>query len=434
MPGNRLSVWSWRLCYNAGMRLPDLVYGMAFLAGFPLWMARCLRGEQRRHLRRRFAPGPLPPAKRRIWIHAVSVGEVRAIADLARRAGQAFSLPVVLTVTTLSGYRQARAALKEIPVIPAPLDFSFVIKRYLNYLAPDLLLLNELEVWPNWTRLLKDRGIPMVVANARMSDTAYRRYRRFRRLLAPSFRRPDAWLVQSEAYTPRLMEMGVPADRIRVCGNIKADQALAAAAEVPDREQVFAHLHAREPRQPLVVLASTHEEDENILFPALASLETPPAVIIAPRHPRRTPAICRNLERLQIPFSVWSHASAVDLDRGVLVYDRIGYLMALMAVADRVFMGGTFSPRTGGHNLYEPAALGKSLWGGPHFNNFPEVGRALVEAGAYQVVRDPAAAAAALTPSGGGDAGSGERARKVVESRKGTTDRILEEMRRWLDS
>lgn len=434
MPGNRLSVWTWRLCYNAGMRFPDLVYGLVFLAGFPLWIARCLRREQRRHLRSRFSPGPLPPATRRIWIHAVSVGEVRAVADLARRAGAAFSLPVVLTVTTLSGYRQARKVLEDIPVIPAPLDFSFVIKRYLKHLAPGLLLLNELEVWPNWTRLLKERGVPMVVANARMSDDAFRRYQRFRRLLAPSFRRPDAWLVQSAAYAPRLIELGVPADRIRVGGNIKADQALAAAGDVPDRETVLAHLHAREPRRPLVVLASTHEEDENVLLPALAALETPPAVIIAPRHPKRTPAICRKLERLNIPFSVWSHASAVDLDRGVLVYDRIGYLTALMSVADAVFMGGTFSPRTGGHNLYEPAALAKSLWGGPHFNNFPEVGKALVEAGAYQVVPDTAAAAAALARCGKEDGGSGERARMVVESRRGTTDHILEEMRRWLHS
>ena len=416
------------------MRPLDLLYTMAFLLTFPLWIGRCLQRDQRRHLRRRFAPGHLPPLAGCIWIHAVSVGEVRGIATLVKRVHETFSLPVVLTVTTLSGYNWASKSLSGVTVIPAPLDFSFVIKRYLKALAPRLLMLNELEVWPNWTRLTRRRGIPVMVVNARMSDNAFRRYRRFRRLLAPSFGRPDAWLVQSATYIRHFTDLGVPPGRLYVCGNIKADQALAAARDVPARQDVLAHLHAREPRHPLVVMASTHEEDEAVWLPALAGMEARPAVILVPRHPKRLAAICRRMERLSLPYCVWSHAAAVDLDRGILIYDRIGYLLPIMSVADRVIMGGTFSPRTGGHNLYEPAALAKPVWGGKHINNFPEVGRALAESGAYQVVDHIGQAVIALDGTRDNAGGAGERARRVVEAGQGTTARILDEMKRWLDS
>lgn len=414
------------------MRLPDLVYGLAFLLGFPFWMPRLFHKDQRRHLRRRFFPATPPIGEGCIWVHAVSVGEVRGIADLVSRIRPAFALPVVLTVTTVSGYRWARRSLGDITVIPAPLDFSFVIKRFLRHLSPRLLLLNELEVWPNWTRLARGRGIPVVVANARISGRAFRRYRRFRCLLSSSFRRPDSWLLQSSTHAQRFIDLGVPPERIHVSGNIKADQALAAAADLPSRQAVFAHLRAREPRKPLTVLASTHAEDEALLLPALAAMEAPPAVILVPRHPGRVAAICLRMEKLGLPFAVWSHASAVDLDRGILVYDRIGYLLPLMAVADQVFMGGTFSSRTGGHNLYEPAALARPIWGGPHLNNFPEVGRALVRAGAYRTANDAAMIADTLARAGDPDAG--ERARAVVEAMRGTTDRILDEIKRWIAS
>ncbi|HDP93761.1 MAG TPA: hypothetical protein ENN40_00145 [Candidatus Aminicenantes bacterium] len=429
---NRLPVSRWRLCYNASMRLPDLFYGIAFLVGLPFWMPRLLRNDQRRHLGQRLAPATPPVREGCIWVHAVSVGEVRGIADLLLQVRNTFAIPVILTVATLSGYRWARRSLTGITVIPAPLDFSFVIERFLKQLSPRLLLLNELEVWPNWTRLARRRAVPVVVVNARISDRAFRRYRRFRCLLAASFRRPNSWLLQSATHVQRFVDLGVPPERIHVCGNIKADQALTAAGALPSRQAVFAHLHAREPRKPLVVLASTHTEDESLLFPALAAMDSPPAVILVPRHPGRVAAICLRLEKLGLPFAVWSHAAAVDLDRGILVYDRIGYLLPIMSIADQVFMGGTFSSRTGGHNLYEPAALAKPIWGGPHWDNFPEVGRALNEAGAYRVAGDAAAIADALTRTG--DREAGERAREVVETLRGTTTRILDETRRWIES
>ncbi|MDY0296713.1 MAG: glycosyltransferase N-terminal domain-containing protein [Acidobacteriota bacterium] len=414
------------------MRLPDLLYGLAFLAGLPLWFPRLLKREQRRHLLRRFAPATTPIAAGCIWIHAVSVGEVRGISDLIARVRDTFALPVVLTVTTLSGYNWARKSLADVAVIPAPIDFTWVIRRYLRCLAPRLLLLNELEVWPNWTRLAQQRGIPIVVANARMSAGAFRRYRRFRGLVRASFSRPHAWLAQSSAYMQRFVELGVAPDRIRVCGNIKADQALAAVEHLPSRDEILAHLRAREPRKPLVVLSSTHDEDEARLLPALAAMPIAPAVILVPRHPGRVAAICRRLEKLDLPFAVWSHASAVDLDRGILVYDRIGYLLPLMSIADQVFMGGTFSPHTGGHNLYEPAALGRPIWGGPEFSNFPEISRALLNAGAYRMVTDDAGVAGALALAA--DPATGARARAVVEAMRGTTARILAEIEKWLDS
>ena len=424
------------MCYN-GFMLLDLIYGLVLIISLPFMATRWLSRDRRRHFLRRFSPGPMTSKRsgKRIWIHAVSVGEVRGIAHLIHHIHDTLSKNLVLTVTTLSGYRCAREIFPEMDVFPAPLDFSFTVRAYLKHLNPHLLMFNELEIWPNWTRLARNRGVPILVINARISDSAFRRYRRFNRLFRAPFSRPNRWMVQSALYVPRFKSLGIPENRIRVSGNIKADQALEASVTVPAEAEVFSGARCARPSRPLVVLASTHAEDEAVLFPALASMRDRPAVIIVPRHPGRAGEISRALDRLTIPHAIWSRIDAIDLDTRVLIYDRIGFLFPLMSVSDRVFMGGTFSPRTGGHNLYEPAVLGCSLFGGPHYNNFPDIGASLVAAGAYRVIHNPEDAQRELSEKTTAAEASRRReaAHREVELRRGSTERILEEIRQCLD-
>jgi 3-deoxy-D-manno-octulosonic-acid transferase len=414
------------------MLILDLIYLLLLLLSWPFWLKYVLKKSYRPLLKGRLRPQLQPAGEKAVWIHAVSVGEVRSLRSLIA-ALSSRGQRLVLSVTTPAGFDFARREYPAIPTIQAPLDFSFVVRRFIDRIQPRLVIFNELEIWPNWIALLRRRGVPMMLINGRISAKAFRRYRVFLPILRPFFRRIDAYLVQNELYRQRFLLLGIPAGSLTVCGNIKADEAENSLQGLPAPAVVRASLRLAGPSRRIVVLASSHEADEKVFIPAIAGSAEDLLFIIVPRHLERAPAICSQLQDNAVAHALFSRQEAVGARTRAMVYDRMGYLLPIMSIADVVFMGGTFDAATGGHNLYEPAALGKAIVGGPHYNNFPDIGRALEQSGAYRRVNDSNEWRNFLAEYPGLDLQQIDgNARKAVAARKGALACSLARIERYL--
>lgn len=414
------------------MLIFDFLYFLLLMLTWPFWVARLLKRSQRLLLRGRLHPQLEPAAEKAVWIHAVSVGEVRSLRSLVAEMKK-HGWRIVLSVTTPAGFDFARREFPALTVILSPLDLSFVVRRFIDRIQPQLVIFNELEIWPNWITQLRRRGIPMLLINGRVSQKAFRRYRVFRHVLRPFFRGVDGFLVQNELYRQRFLRLHVPAEKITICGNIKADEAASSICQLPPPQEVRSHLRLAGPARRIVVLASSHQRDEDVFMPAILAHTHDFFFIIVPRHIQRASAIATRLQRLGIVHEQFSRQQAGTAGLQALIYDRMGFLLPIMSIADIVFMGGTFDTRTGGHNLYEPAALGKTIVGGPHYNNFPDIGRELKEIGAYHPVSDGNAWGEFLANFSGHDIERiGGIARKAVADRKGALACSLERIARYL--
>jgi 3-deoxy-D-manno-octulosonic-acid transferase len=367
------------------MLILDFLYALILLCTVPFWAKYIFRKKYRQLLRDRLRPQFPAFLDKTIWMHAVSVGEVRSLKSLIQLLGEQ-KQQVILSVTTPSGYEFARKEYSGLRVIHAPLDFSYSIKCFIHCINPKLVIFNELEIWPNWISLLHRKKIPMLLINGRISETAFRRYRFFNFILWSFFRQIDCFLVQNNIYKKRFMQLKIPAKKIIVCGNIKADEADRSLAQLPVRKDVLAHLRLESLNKKIITLASSHTGSEKIVIPAIGPLSADFFFIIVPRHIQRAETIANQLERSGLKYAFFSRQQTINSGTQALIYDRMGYLFPIMSITDMVFMGGTHDQKIGGHNLYEPAAMGKLILGGPYYNNFPEIGRELEEAGVYHQV------------------------------------------------
>jgi len=368
------------------MLLLDALYIMILALYIPFNLRFVFRKEYREILKGRFSPSVSPGRKDSIWIHAVSVGEVKSLENFISLLKAKTDRRIILSVTTPSGYRIAKEIFKDIEVINGPLDLSFVIRKFIRKISPAVIILNELEIWPNWISISDKMNIPMAVINGRISEKAFRNYRRFRFFIRRFFRKIDLYLLQEEHYLPRFIELGAGKGSIKISGNIKADEAVSASGKVRPKEEVLKMLGIQKKGKPWLLFASTHASDEEVFIPVLKELQKKYTAIIAPRHMNRIRDISSSLARAGLHPGIWS-ASAPS-DRDILIFDKMGHLTELISVSDIVFMGGSFDPSIGGHNLYEPAVFGKKIIGGPHYNNFHSIGKKLVENEVYTVIFD----------------------------------------------
>ena len=415
------------------MVLLDCLYCFFLILLAPFWLRFVFNKRYRALIKHRFSPDLPTGQPPNLWIHAVSVGEVMSLKHLLDNLRGSMPFGIVLTVTTPSGYAFAKKAYPEIRVIAAPFDFTFTVRRFIRRINPAMLILNELEIWPNWITMIKRAGVPCALINGRISDTAMRRYHRCRFMLRPFFRKIDRYVLQSEIYRERFLALGAPADRVTVCGNIKADEAWEILATLPEAEAVFRRLKTSPPKKPLVTLASTHPGDEEVLLPVIKRLRDRFAFILVPRHVDRSPSVRDRLKDFGIPSALWSESSRIDLSDTVLIVDTIGYLSSIYSISDMVVMGGTFNKKIGGHNLYEPAAQGKPIIGGPHHINFPEIGAALVQRGVYRVAMDSEEIISQLEAAKKSGAGfSAPEARAAVEEKRGSTACTLKQLQHLL--
>jgi 3-deoxy-D-manno-octulosonic-acid transferase len=315
------------------------------------------------------APANLPV----VWIHAVSVGEVLAIAPLVGEM-RAQGFRVVVSTTTHTGQRLARDKFGEANVFYFPLDLGVCIRPYLRALRPRLVILAETEFWPNFLRMARASGARLAVVNARISDRSFPRYRRWRRLLRKALEPVDLFLAQSENDAERLREVGAAAGRVEVTGNLKFD-----AAQPVESEAVAAlGVRLQAAGGPIVVAGSTVEDEEEPVLQAFRMVagEYPAAVLVlAPRHRERFEAVARLLDEQS---QGWVRRSALDmgaqeaLGGRVVLLDTLGELAAIYRYADLAFVGGSLVAR-GGHNILEPAFFARAILTGPHTENFRDV-------------------------------------------------------------
>ena len=422
----------------------NLLLALALLASAPYWLVRLLRqGKYREGVWNRL--GMLPPHLRSlaaagkpvIWVHAVSVGEILAVAGLIEEMRKRFAgYAIAISTTTGTGYKLAGGRFGAENVFFFPLDLSFAVQRYMRLLRPKLVVLAETEFWPNFLRIARRSGAAVAVVNARISDRSYPRYRKFRSLLRVVLRSVDCFLAQTEEDARRLAGIGAEPGRIQIAGNLKFDAAAPAAK--PEAGQLLARLQEIS-AGPIAVVGSTVEGEEQMLMATLrAILERHPRalVILAPRHKERFDAVAGLLGNFGIAFTRRSYPEwPRNVNSGsILLLDTIGELASIYGLAYVAFVGGSLVPR-GGHNILEPAAFGIPILVGPHTENFRDIVQKFVVGGGVLVVRDQHELQSALLRLLADPLERkqlGERALGALKANQGATERTLAELEKLL--
>ena len=316
--------------------------------------------------------------ERVIWVHAVSVGEARAAAPLVRALGQAYpDHTILMTGTTAAGRETLKQVYGEsVMVAFVPYDYPESVQSFLERWHPRLGILMETEIWPNLLAGCAAYGIPVVLANARMSEKSARGYQRWRALSRPAIGSLAAVCAQSEADAARLRALGAP--RVEVTGNLKFDVTLDTAQLAAGREW------KTKVARPVLLLASTREGEEKLLLEQLAGNELFLTVVV-PRHPQRFDDVA------SISQSRRTRARLPQPGDQVHLGDTMGEMAFYYAACDVAIIGGSFMP-LGGQNLIEALAAGAPVIFGPSMFNFAEASRRALEAGAAIQTAGPAAA------------------------------------------
>ncbi|MGH9510534.1 MAG: 3-deoxy-D-manno-octulosonic acid transferase [Terriglobales bacterium] len=418
-------------------RLYSALLAAVLLLSLPYWLWESVRhGKYRDGLRERLGAVPRrisrQPAKRAIWVHAVSVGEVVAVTGLVFELRCRFPQHrVVISTTTATGQKLARKKFGEDAVFYLPLDFEFAIRQYLCYLQPHLIVLAETEFWPNFLRLAHRSGAKIAVVNARISDRSFPGYQRFRRIVSKVLANVDLFLAQTEEDSRRLRDIGAIPDRVEVTGNLKFD------APIPSPPPIVDNLHlALEGTNagPVLVCGSTMEGEESLLLQAFENIlvsHPRTVMILAPRHPQRFAKVAQLLEKLRIRFWRRSNWRGEPIWGGVLLLDCIGELASLYALADIAFVGGSLVPR-GGHNIIEPAQYGVPIVVGNHTENFRDIVGLFQKHDAIRIV-GPAELPLVfmeLLSNESERSALGRRAAETLRSQMGATRRTIEALQK----
>jgi 3-deoxy-D-manno-octulosonic-acid transferase len=334
----------------------------------------------------RFEPG-LPPEPR-CWIHAVSVGEAAAAAPLVEAIARRWPrFSIVMTTVTATGARIVADRVGRLATHRYfPLDLPGPVRRALDAARPRFFIGLETELWPNFLRALAARGTPAMVANGRISDRSFRRYRRVRWLVRRMLRPIVVFAMQSDEDARRIILLGAPPERVVVTGNLKADL----SPESAGRDPIWRAALGAEPGCRLWIAGSTHRGEEAAILDAYRRLKPrfpQLRLLLAPRHPERAQEVA-DLARDHGLRAVKRTALTERQDpEALVILDTVGELADLYGLADVVFVGGSLVA-TGGHNMLEPAQRRKPVLFGPHTNNFRESADLLCAAGAAVVVQD----------------------------------------------
>lgn len=394
------------------------------------WLGRRLPAYRLRWAERR-GRAALPAAARGgVVVHAVSMGEVAAATPLVEALLAARpDLPLTFTCTTptasaLIGQRFGARVLH----VYLPFDTPGATRRFMRALAPRLLVLVELELWPNLLHAAQAEGTAVVLVNGRLSPRSARRYAGLRALLVPALAAVDLLLVQDAEIRARFVALGAAPARVHVSGSLKFDTPLP-----PGSQALQARFAALSAGRRVWVAASTHAGEEAAALDALATLRARwPALllVLAPRHPQRFDEVAALLERRGLRWQRRSTLAADQpcaADAAVLLVDTMGELRAWLAVAELVFVGGSLVDR-GGHSPLEAMEFGKPVVSGPHLRNVADVHALLRAADAVRTVADAAglaAATAVLLADPDGARALGQRGQAVFEQQRGATARSL---------
>ena len=433
------------------MGIYSLLLTLVLVLGSPFWLVRmATSGRYRAGLGGRLGRIPAElrnwrkrhTAKPVVWLHAVSVGEVLVAVRLIEEFRQATpELMFAVSTTTAAGQELAKRRLPGCAVFYMPLDFRFAVRRYLQLLAPRLVVLMESELWP---RLLVEcgvEGIPVAVANARISDRSFPRYMRLRRLWRPLLAEVRVFLAQNEETGERLRAIGGATirDRVVVTGNVKYDARSGADNAMAQRIGSL----LRDTR--LVVAGSTLGDEEAMLleqWPAIQAAIPNVALLIAPRHTNRFEEVAAAMRQSGSPFL---RCSQIHVDPEligetainpigetvaggtILLLDTIGDLGSIYRLATVAFVGGSLV-RRGGHNPLEPAQFGVPVTVGPSFENFREIVGKMEAAEGIRIVTDKEGLKEILIELLADPEkarASGQRGKRVFEEQQGATARTV---------
>ncbi|MHC4067544.1 MAG: 3-deoxy-D-manno-octulosonic acid transferase [Planctomycetota bacterium] len=423
--------------------LVNLVYFKAALLYLPVLVYQMLfQGKNRRGWRQRFGHWPItPPSLPRIWIHAVSLGEVNATPALVGQLEQRLNRPeIIVSTTTDTGYARACKLYGAERVFRYPLDFSWVVSRVLDRVDPSLIVLVELEVWYHLVRTATRRRIPVMVVNGRLTERSRRRFGRIGRVARAMFG-DLVWVgAQDETIARRFVELGVPADRVKVTGSMKWDTTTVAdTIEGADALAAALGIDAGPAGPGLWVCGSTGPGEETLILDAYAALVDAGVSLrlaIVPRKPERFDEVGQLISRRgyhcirrsEHPDAAEGEASQPAASNAVILGDTMGELRRFYSLARAVFVGRSLVPM-GGSDPMEAAALGKPIIIGRHTDNFAAPIAALTAADALRVVNSaeelPNAVRELITnPQAASD--RGRRAQQVVRDNQGATQRSVE--------
>jgi len=375
------------------------------------------------------------PREPRCWIHAVSVGEAATAVPLVEAITRRWpQLGIVMTTVTPTGARivadrlAGRAVHRYFPIdLPGP------VRRALDAVNPRFFLCMETELWPNLLRALAARGVPSMIANGRISDRSFRRYRLVRFFTAHMLAHVRVLAMQSEEDARRIIALGALPERVVVTGNIKSDL-------IPPEgggDALWQRLLGLDDGEPVWVAGSTHRGEEAIVLDVYLHLRARVptlTLVLAPRHPERVAEVERLVRERRLQPVRRSELPKSQARGAVIIVDTVGELAQIYRVASVVFVGGSLAP-TGGHNMLEPALLRKPVLFGPHTTNFRESAELLLEAEGALVARDGAELEAhmgALLMDAERRRLMGEAAFKAVAGRRGAIKHTLELVERYL--
>src|SRR6202453_2043075 len=417
--------------------MPLLIYSFLLFVvlalGLPYYLlAMATNGKYREGLSERlgWVPARLREGdtRRTIWVHAVSVGEVLAASRLVNELSAcAPQYRVLLSTTTRTGQRLARERTGADHTFYFPLDFPWIVGRYLKRLDPVLLVLVETEFWPNLLTACRRAAIPVAVVNGRISDRSLPRYLRLRFLWKQILAGVSIVLAQSEEDAKRMKAIGAPSGRVSFGGNLKFDVRSAEPAAITTALREKLPSGAR-----VLVCGSTLEGEEEILLDAFEQLrKTIPdcVMILAPRHPERfgrVTQLLKNRNQLSVRRSNWMKRPAKIKPGTVVLLDSIGELASVYALASVAFVGGSLVP-AGGHNPLEPAQFGVPIVMGPDYQNFRAVVDALRANNAIRIAQPDNFAQVLIDLLTDREAALnlGERARQVFAQQAGATERSV---------
>lgn len=374
----------------------NCVYALLLLAVAPVLVYRRMRFGKYRGGWREKLTGQLVrqhPDRQCIWFHAVSVGEVLQLQKVLDETTSRFpAVELFITTTTDTGYEVARTKYSQHTVAYFPLDFTWAVSQALKSIHPDLVVLVELELWPNFIFQCHKRAIPLALINGRIGEKSFRGYSKITPLLRRVLECFDVLAVQNETYGRRLISLGAPADRVVVTGNIKFDRAESDRSSVKtmDLRRAF----GIQPDEQVFIAGSTQSPEEMYALDAWRSLRADfpnLRLILVPRHKERFEDVAELVHQRGVPLLRRSEhngpVNGVPASRPVILLDTLGELAACWGLADIAFVGGSLTNR-GGQNMLEPAGYGAAVLFGPNTWNFKDITEALMSRDGARVVRN----------------------------------------------
>jgi 3-deoxy-D-manno-octulosonic-acid transferase len=426
----------------------SLLLTLGSLVLIPYFLFKALvYGKYVAGLRQRLGSLPLKPsAKKTIWLHCVSVGETQAARPLVERLRKEFpEYSLVISTITNTGQNLARKVFENIvdEVIYFPFDWRWSVRRSIKKVNPDIVLIMETELWPNFLRECRSQNIPVVLVNGRISRQSFRRYRLVRFLLRSVLENLNLAIMQSAADAGRIAELGLSKQKILTSGNLKFDAN--SVATTAQTTELIKQRFGLDQSKPLILAASTHSPEEKILMETFLSLRERNSLrlMIAPRKPERFHEVAQVLNASGVSWVRKTDIEqAIDQTAEVILLDTIGELPAVYSLASVVFVGGSIV-NNGGHNVLEPAAAGTCVVTGHHTHNFQAIIQLLNEADAIVQLPplDPRNAAACLTHEFAELLHDDERrtelanrGKEIVINNQGATDRTVAMLRPLLSN